>query len=74
MVARSVRPDQVFWTTMFGNFEVMSFCDSAMRTAQRRATCLYIADTLPSGSATSVGLPESAFSRIEDSSGSWPSD
>jgi len=32
--------DYVFWTTMLGNFEVMSFCDSAMRTAQRRATCL----------------------------------
>jgi hypothetical protein len=28
---------QVFWTTMFGNFDVMSRCDSAILTAQRRA-------------------------------------
>jgi hypothetical protein len=28
---------QVFWTTMFGNLEVMSRCDSAILTAQRRA-------------------------------------
>ena len=28
---------QVFCTTMFGNLEVMSFCDSAIFTAQRRA-------------------------------------
>ena len=28
---------QVFWTTMFGNLDVMSRCDSAILTAQRRA-------------------------------------
>ena len=28
---------QVFWTTMLGNLEVMSRCDSAILTAQRRA-------------------------------------
>ena len=28
---------QVFCTTMFGNFDVMSFCSSAIFTAQRRA-------------------------------------
>ena len=28
---------QVFWTTMFGNLDVMSRCDSAIFTAQRRA-------------------------------------
>ena len=33
----AVEAAQVFWTTMFGNLDVMSRCSSAIFTAQRRA-------------------------------------
>jgi len=49
---------------MFGNFEVMSRCDSAIFTAQRRPMRRLTAASGQSGSDTTVGLPESAWLRI----------
>ena len=44
VIAREARVQvaeiQVFWTTMFGNLDVMSRCSSAIFTAQRRAIFL----------------------------------
>src|SRR6185437_10963778 len=69
---RHARP-YVFCTTMFGNFPEKSSTFFATAIATLRAIALYLSATAPSGSATTVGRPESACSRMLMSSGRLPS-
>ena len=59
-------------TLMVGNFEEKSFALAAIFTATLRATALYRPATSLSGSATTVGRPLSACSRMAIVSGSAP--
>ena len=67
-----VRAQVALLTVMVGNLALKSLARAAMLTATRRATCLYSAAISPSGSATTVGRPLSACSRIFIVSGSAP--
>src|SRR5579864_4901394 len=62
----------VFWITIFGNFDEKSSAFFATDMATLRAIALYACATAPSGSAITVGRPESACSRIWMSSGRLP--
>ena len=59
-------------TLMVGNFDEKSFALAAIFTATLRATALYRPATSLSGSATTVGRPLSACSRMAIVSGSAP--
>src|SRR5690606_2182973 len=62
----------VFCTTIVGNLSDMSRAFSAILTATLRAIMRYLSARSPSGSATTVGRPESACCRMRMSRGSPP--